>query len=360
MIPVLFNPYATSFNSLGYGALTGTLGCEVRQELSSTGVYELSLDIMATDPLVKFMDIEWIIAVKPNMTDEIQAFVIEQMTKPIDNIISVYATHIAQHRTRLIPVSPINATDLQDALTKIASNSLETNPFSLTSARTSNVGYKTETPRSFRSILGGEEGSLLDVYGGEYIFDNFNIQLVTKRGKGAVVVFEGSQGILLDERYGWFPHVTYGDMTPRNALDIIGDAPRKVIGVTRSYQTRHGAGPFPSEGTFDIDETDNGYGEWAGHFRTGLLDVPTLARARCEIEADEIAVSHMDRYPRAFIYDWKDRTPMRGSSQPVPSGPLLRDRRSNDEFLREIELRSITPVTVTGYGPTTEEWKDRH
>ena len=211
MIPVLFNPYAISFNSLGCGALTGTLGCEVRQELSSTGVYELSLDIMATDPLVKFMDIGWIIAVKPNMTDQIQAFVIEQMTKPIDNIISVYATHIAQHRTRLIPISPVNATDLQDALSKIASNSLETNPFSLTSARTSNVDYKTETPRSFRSILGGEEGSLLDIYGGEYIFDNFNIELVTKRGRnnGVQIVYGQSMTSFdMDEEFSFDTSVT--------------------------------------------------------------------------------------------------------------------------------------------------------
>ena len=211
MIPNLFNPYATSFNSLGYGALTGTLGCEVRQELSSTGVYELNLDILATDPLVKFMDIGWIIAVKPNMTDQIQAFVIEQMTKPIDNIISVYATHIAQHRARLIPVAPVNATDLQDALSKIASNSLETNPFSLTSARTSNVDYKTETPRSFRSILGGEEGSLLDIYGGEYIFDNFNIELVNKRGRnnGVQIVYGQSMTSFdMDEEFSYDTSVT--------------------------------------------------------------------------------------------------------------------------------------------------------
>ena len=211
MIPVLFNPYAISFNSLGCGALTGTLGCEVRQELSSTGVYELSLDIMATDPLVKFMDIGWIIAVKPNMTDQIQAFVIEQMTKPIDNIISVYATHIAQHRTRLIPISPVNATDLQDALSKIASNSLETNPFSLTSDRSVATAYKTETPRSFRSILGGEEGSLLDIYGGEYIFDNFNIELVTKRGRnnGVQIVYGQSMTSFdMDEEFSFDTSVT--------------------------------------------------------------------------------------------------------------------------------------------------------
>ena len=211
MIPTLFNPYATNFGSLGYGALMGTLSCTVTEQLGSTGVYDLTLSIDADDPLVKFMDIGWIISAKPNLTDLNQAFVIESMSKPINNIISVYATHIAQHRAKLIPVAPINATDLQDALSKIASNSLETNPFSLTSARTSNVDYKTNTPRSFRSILGGEEGSLLDVYGGEYIFDNFNIELVSKRGRnnGVQIVYGQSMtSFNMDEEFSYDTSVT--------------------------------------------------------------------------------------------------------------------------------------------------------
>lgn len=183
MKPRIFTSDATDFSALGIGVLNEAIDCTVTQELGSTGVYDLTMQILKDDPLFEFIAIGNIIGVLPNMTDEPQGFVIEEISKPINNLVTVYATHIAQHRARLIPVSPINATNLQDALTKIASNSLETNPFSLHSARTSNVDYITETPRSFRSILGGEEGSLLDIYGGEYIFNNFDIELVNRRGR---------------------------------------------------------------------------------------------------------------------------------------------------------------------------------
>lgn len=62
------------------------------------------------------------------------------------------------------------------------------------------------------------------------------------------VVFEGSQGILLDQDHGFFPNVTRSSTTPKNALSIIKDAglaPAELIMVTRSYLTRHGNGFFP-------------------------------------------------------------------------------------------------------------------
>lgn len=183
MIPYLFPSEALNFRGMGFGALNSCVSCNVRQELGSTGVYELNMEILTDDPNFINMSIGKIIVAKPNLTDENQAFVIESMSKPINNVVSVYATHIAQHRARLIPVAPVNATDLQDALSKIATNSAETNPFSLHSERTTATAFKTEIPMSFREILGGTEGSLLDVYGGEYIFNNLDIELVTKRGR---------------------------------------------------------------------------------------------------------------------------------------------------------------------------------
>jgi adenylosuccinate synthase len=64
------------------------------------------------------------------------------------------------------------------------------------------------------------------------------------------LVFEGSQGILLDMDHGVFPNVTYSNTTSKNAHDIldkIGVTERSVYYVTRSYSTRHGSGPFIEE-----------------------------------------------------------------------------------------------------------------
>jgi adenylosuccinate synthase len=63
-------------------------------------------------------------------------------------------------------------------------------------------------------------------------------------------IFEGAQGLLLDEKHRWFPHVTRSRTGVHNAVELmkeleISDA--EVYYVTRGYLTRHGAGPLPFE-----------------------------------------------------------------------------------------------------------------
>lgn len=164
------------------------------------------------------------------------------------------------------------------------------------------------------------------------------------------IVFEGSQGMLLDERYGWFPHVTYGDMTPSGAADL-ADGPVRVLGVTRSYQTRHGDGPMVTEGTCDIMEYDNEWSEWAGKVRTGLLDLHTTAKMAREIHADGIVVSNLDRYPGSYVVGWRlDENGGRASLTSYKAGV--------GEFLREVAHACDAPVTTVGMGDTLSNWKD--
>lgn len=63
------------------------------------------------------------------------------------------------------------------------------------------------------------------------------------------LVFEGGQGVLLDKDFGFFPNVTYANSVPSQAVHICKklDRPARLIGVTRGYATRHGAGFFPYE-----------------------------------------------------------------------------------------------------------------
>lgn len=65
---------------------------------------------------------------------------------------------------------------------------------------------------------------------------------------GKHFVFEGAQGLMLDEDYGDFPHVTRSHCGLKNAMAMIGDSePLNIHYVTRTYTTRHGAGPFAHE-----------------------------------------------------------------------------------------------------------------
>lgn len=209
MIPRLFRSDATQFNSLGLGALSKTVSCQVTESIN--GEYYLEATVLNDDKHINDVQIGNIIAVKPNATDGYQAFVIESVTKTIDNLVNIYATHIAQYRAKLIPVSPFTANTLADALVAIKNNSLETNPFTLTTNKTVSSKMVVSVPYSMRELMGGVEGSLIDTYRGEYHFDNYNIELLTRRGadNGIRILYgQNMTDFELAESFSWLDSVT--------------------------------------------------------------------------------------------------------------------------------------------------------
>ena len=94
------------------------------------------------------------------------------------------------------------------------------------------------------------------------------------------IVFEGSQGVLLDMDHGAFPHVTYANTTSKNAWKYAG-ADAAVYYVTRCYQTRHGNGPFDDNPVTltNNNEEINILNTWQGAFRTGEIDDSLLRHA---------------------------------------------------------------------------------
>jgi adenylosuccinate synthase len=99
------------------------------------------------------------------------------------------------------------------------------------------------------------------------------------------IIFEGSQGIMLDMTHGVFPNVTYANTTSKNALEICEkiDSIRKtdieIFYVTRCYQTRHGAGWMSNEDSIKLTNTQdeiNVYNEWQKNFRIGEVDYNLL------------------------------------------------------------------------------------
>lgn len=100
------------------------------------------------------------------------------------------------------------------------------------------------------------------------------------------LLFEGSQGILLDMDFGFFPNVTRAATTSRNAFSLINrnHLPMpELFYITRAYQTRHGNGflsneQFPLHYTPNPQET-NQYNPWQGHQRCSILDLDMISYA---------------------------------------------------------------------------------
>ncbi len=114
------------------------------------------------------------------------------------------------------------------------------------------------------------------------------------------VVFEGAQGMLLDQTYGFHPHTTWSDCrftAARHTLERSGWSGQiRHVGVIRTFLTRHGAGPLPTE-TQELKHVDphNAAGPWQGPLRAGWPDLVLLAYAADICGGiDELAVTHTD------------------------------------------------------------------
>ncbi|WP_433468346.1 adenylosuccinate synthetase [Spirillospora sp. CA-128828] len=114
------------------------------------------------------------------------------------------------------------------------------------------------------------------------------------------VVFEGAQGVLLDEWHGFHPYTTWSTTTFANAETLLAEAGESAarLGVLRAYATRHGPGPFVTEDpalTADLPDPHNRTGRWQGAFRVGHLDAVAL-RYALDVTGgvDGLAVTHLD------------------------------------------------------------------
>lgn len=180
MIPILYSENTTQFNTNGIGRLSDAISCVITEERN--GQFELEMEYAAEGKRVEDIGYNKIILAKPSQENTLQAFRIYKIEKSImGGTITVNAQHIS-YQLAHIPLKPFGASSLTDALTKLVSESMETNPFTFTSDKTSAVACGSATPIMCRSMLGGHEGSLLDVYGGEWKFDNYTCSLLSARG----------------------------------------------------------------------------------------------------------------------------------------------------------------------------------
>lgn len=180
MIPILYDKTETSFTSNGLGRLASCTRCIVTEERN--GGYECEFDFPINDPKYELIQEGQIIAVTHDDNGDIQPFDIYHRTAPLNGVVTFYAKHIS-YRLNGIVVSPFTASGVANAIAGLKTNSIGANPFTFSTDKTTSGEYTVSVPSTLRALLGGEENSLIDVFGtGEYEFDKFNVKLWLHRG----------------------------------------------------------------------------------------------------------------------------------------------------------------------------------
>jgi adenylosuccinate synthase len=218
--------------------------------------------------------------------------------------------------------------------------------------------------------------------------------------KQDTVIFEGAQGVLLDQDYGWAPYNTWSDCTFANAKNLVGATPiHTKIGVVRGYMTRHGPGPFVTENSrLPVPQGEhNADGPWQRNFRLGHFDLVSLRYALEVVGGvDQLAITCMDHLGKEpilsctkYITRRGENRASRGISQGTWDGILVQHPRPGDfpnsqqhrqetmgkilsfmrpiyetlpdveAFIQHVEKELHTPVKLCSFGPKASDKRPR-
>lgn len=177
MIPQLINT-----NNKILGSLNDCTRLYVTEERN--GIYEAEFDIPVNSSMHNKIKIGHFIYAKPDDLSENQKFrIYKRIYNPIDKTTVFYCEHI-RYKLAGIPVAPKTysgtpSSILSEMLTSVKSST----EFSVWSDISAVKDIKMDIPSTAGAMLAGQEGSILDTFGGEYKFDNYTVKLYQSRGQ---------------------------------------------------------------------------------------------------------------------------------------------------------------------------------
>ena len=177
--PILYSATETNFDHNGIGILSSCVSCEVTEE--ANGIFELDMQYPMDGIHYEHITDRSIVKAKSDQFRDAQLFRVYAISKPMNGIVTVLAEHISYDLSG-IPVKPFTAESAALAIARLRSNAVVNCPFEFWTDKSTIGNFSVPTPASIRSRLGGVAGSILDVYGGEYEFDNYTVKLHNSRG----------------------------------------------------------------------------------------------------------------------------------------------------------------------------------
>nr|DAK09446.1 MAG TPA: tail protein [Caudoviricetes sp.] len=236
MRPILYNANETAFETYGLGEIDATKAQVTRER---NGNYTLYIEYPASGPLAGTFKNDMRIKSDAGLRTKNQTFFVSRIVKDSTGILKVYAKHIS-HLTETMAIrNNTNATGTaQSALAIWALNALGGIRFDTWSDidLTSKTSWNIADFKTARDALGGVKGSILDVWGGEYEFDNTVIRLHKQLGRKSPTVLEYGRNILraeddqdIEGAYtSVYPYATY---TPENQGTGEGEATSQQVTV---------------------------------------------------------------------------------------------------------------------------------
>ncbi|MFG5548250.1 phage tail spike protein [Enterococcus faecalis] len=185
LIPVIFKPGEKDFSTNGLGRLVDATRCEITEE--ANGKYELEMDYPAISRFSDYFENGYQIKAKPNDLEEYHIFEIKQTFKDtFTNSIVIYAQSrtykLGNRQVRLVTVDNRNGAE---AMKLIEQNMDEPCDIKLYSD-INTASSTTFEARNVLNCIAGEQGSLLQYWGGEIKREPFKLSLLRRRGRDNV------------------------------------------------------------------------------------------------------------------------------------------------------------------------------
>lgn len=214
MYPILYDSKSTEWSTLGIGPLSDAISCYVTEERN--GVYELKMEYPINGLHYESLKEGALIKAKANDTSVLQIFRTYRAEKSFDNRINIEAEHISYAlnnypflgtnflETSFVNKAPTNAVSYVFSKSPIGvyvASPLSLDGFTFWSDITSQKTFDFPDPCSIRSFLGGKENSLLNLWQGEFEFDNKAIKYYQNRGRdnGVIIKFGKNMTDLMQE-----------------------------------------------------------------------------------------------------------------------------------------------------------------
>lgn len=233
---ILYDHDEEAFTSNGLGALPDAASCTVTEERN--GGYEVEMEYPLTGSHFHDIQKRRILYVKPNPYDDPQPFRIYSITKPINGIVTVHAAHLSYDTSgSIVKLFPADAGSASAAMSYLKNFSVPSTPFTFFTNVGKSGTMSVPKPSSIRSLLGGSDGSILDTFGGEYLFDKWNISLLESRGsnRGVTIRYGKNMTDLEQEENDtdfytgvypfWYSESEDGGLVTLSANDGIVNAP---------------------------------------------------------------------------------------------------------------------------------------